>query len=423
MRRTAGRRRGRNKEERRAMEKRKRRIISTVVLHHLCNDASVVALPAIFPLLYSEGQLIRRYSDIGTTLLIGLGVAVVFQLVIGHNVKRRHYRCCLALDALTVGVSLLLMTFARNYIMLVLFFVGVRIGTSIYHPVGISWISSTFTGRKLDRAMGIQSAFGDIGVLAAFVSTGFLAQYYGWRTPLLLWGVINLAAVGAGLTISRGTDEQPAEQADEGRVSWLETIGKLRAFIPIIILGGMAWGVTLGYAPSLFNHKLGISMSGTGIVLSCWMAAGTIASFSYGRISDLLGRHMTITIAYIVVVITTLTLGLSGNAILTIAAFVVYGMALFVTYPAILSFVGSTIDGRNRTAAFSLVATIQILGNSSFSFISGFLSDAFGINTPFLLLSGATLLSVAYITFVLRLKRITAGPAPARSRPKDIVSG
>jgi FSR family fosmidomycin resistance protein-like MFS transporter len=412
-----------NKEDRRVMERIKRRVLSTVVLHHLCNDASVVALPAIFPILYREGLLIRRYSDIGTTILIGLGVAVLFQLIIGHNVKRRHYRCCLALDALTVGISLLLMTLSHNYFMLVIFFVGVRIGTSVYHPVGISWISGTFTGRNLDRAMGIQSAFGDIGVLAAFISTGFLAQYFGWRIPLLLWGIINLAAVGVGLSISRGTSEPARAQTDEGRVSWLETIGRLRAFMPVIILGGMAWGVTLGYAPSLFNHKFGISMSGTGIILSCWMAAGTVSSFLYGKISDLLGRHLTITIAYIIIVITTLTLGLSGSTYLTITAFILYGVALFVTYPAILSFVGSTIDGRNRTAAFSLVATIQILGNSAFAFISGFLSDAYGINTPFLLLCGATLLSVAYITFVLRLKHITAGPAPARSRPKDIVSG
>ena len=405
------------------MERVKRKILSTVVLHHLCNDASVVALPAIFPILHEEGVLISKYSDIGTTLLIGLGVAVIFQLIIGHNVKRRHYRCCLALDALTVGISLLLITLSRNYLMLVLFFVGVRIGTSVYHPVGISWISSTFTGRNLDRAMGIQSAFGDIGVLSAFISTGFLAQYFGWRTPLLLWGMLNLAAVGIGLLFSRGTGEPARPQPEEERVSWLETIRNIKAFMPVIILGGMAWGVTIGYAPSLFNHRLGISMSGTGIILSCWMAAGTVSSFLYGKISDLLGRHRTITIAYTIVVAASLVLGLSSSAHLTIVAFVVFGMALFVTYPAILSFVGSTVDERNRTAAFSLVSTIQILGNSTFAFLSGFLSDAYGINTPFLLLSGTTLLAVIYITIVLRLKHISAGPAPSRARPKDIVAG
>jgi MFS family permease len=400
-----------------------RKVLSAVALHHFCNDASVVALPAILPLLYTEGVLIKRYSNIGTLILIGLAVAVVLQLLIGHNIKTRHYRCCLALDALIVGISLILMTLSTNYLMLVLFFVGVRIGTSVYHPVGISWISSTFESTGLDRAMGFQSAFGDIGVLFAFASTGLLAQFFGWKMPLVLWGIINLAAVAVGLTVSRGTIGAAEIRETSGAVSWRETIGRLRSFMPVIILGGMAWGVTLGYAPSLFNHRLGISMSNTGLILSCWMAAGTLSSFFYGRIAELLGRHRTIMIAYIVIVVTAFTLGVSANTHITIAAFIVYGTALFVTYPAILSFVGSTVDAKNRTAAFSLVATVQILGNSMFAFISGFLSDAYGINTPFLLLGGATLLSVIYIAVILRMKKITAGPVPPRARPKDIVTG
>ncbi len=406
------------------MERIKRRILSTVVLHHFCNDASVVALPAIFPVLYTQKTLIKRYSDIGTVILIGLVVAIFFQLIIGHNVKRRHYRRLLVLDAAIVGISLLLMTLSRNFLMLVLFFIGVRIGTSVYHPVGISWISHTFRGGRLDRAMGFQSAFGDLGVLAAFASTGLLAQFYGWRAPLLLWGIINIAAVAASLIISRGTEALEASQErEEERVSWHETFGKLRTFIPVIILGGMAWGVTLGYAPSLFNHRLGISMSQTGTILSCWMAAGAAVSFLYGKIAQVLGRHSTIMIAYVVIVLTAITIGLSSNSSLTIGAFIVYGVALFITYPAILSFVGSTVDEKNRTAAFSLVSTIQIVGNSSCAFISGFLSDAYGINTPFLLLGAATLLSVIYLAIIMRTRKITAGPVPPRARPKDIVTG
>jgi FSR family fosmidomycin resistance protein-like MFS transporter len=404
------------------MQSIRRKVLSTVALHHFCNDASVVALPAIFPLLYTEGVLIKRYSNIGTIILIGLAIAVVFQLLIGHHIKRRHYRCCLALDALIVGISLILITLSRNYLMLVLFFIGIRIGTSVYHPVGISWITSSFQGKGLDRAMGFQSAFGDIGVLFAFASTGLLAQILGWRTPLIIWGTINLAAVGIGLAISRGTSD-PAIADETGQVSWRETIGKLRPFMPVIILGGMAWGVTLGYAPSLFNHRFGISMSRTGLVLSGWMAAGTLSSFFYGRIAEFIGRQRTITIAYVLIVVTTFAVGLSGNTFMTIGAFVLYGTALFVTYPAILSFVGSTMEANNRTAAFSLVATIQILGNSVFAFISGFLSDAYGINTPFLLLGGATLLAVIYMTIIFRVRKLTAGPVPPRARPKDIVTG
>ena len=112
------------------MDRIKRRILTTVSLHHACNDGSVVALPAIFPILYTKTLLIRRYSDIGTIIMVGLVVAFLFQLLIGHHARTRHYRRFLALDALIVGASLLLLTFSRSHLTLVLFFIGVRIGTS-----------------------------------------------------------------------------------------------------------------------------------------------------------------------------------------------------------------------------------------------------------------------------------------------------
>ena len=401
----------------------KGRILAAVSLHHACNDASVVALPAIFPVLYTEGILIRRYTDIGTIMLVGLIVAVFTQFLIGHNVKGRHYRCCLALDALIVGIFLLLMTLSRNYFMLAIFFVGVRIGTSIYHPVGISWISKTFKGNNLDRSMGFQSAFGDIGVLAAFTSTGFLAQHIGWKAPLILWGVVNFLVLVAGLLISRGTADQIIDREEKEPVSWIETIRGLRPFIPLLVLGGLAWGVTLGYAPSLINHKLGISMSKTGIILGCWMGAGAISSMLYGRISEFLGRPRTVFIAYTIIIITAFIIGSSDRAFLTITAFIIFGMSIFITYPAILSFVGSSIDAKNRTATFSVVSNFQIIGNSVSAFISGLLSDAYGINTPFFLLGGATFVVALYFVLSIRKEYIRKGPVPSSARPEDIVSG
>lgn len=400
-----------------------KRILATVSLHHACNDASVVVLPAIFPVLYTEGILIKRYSDIGTIMLIGLFVAITTQLLIGHNVKSRQYRRFLGLDALIVGASLLLMTLSRNYLMLICFFVGIRLGTSIYHPVGIAWVSNTFKSDRLDRSMGFQSAFGDIGVLAAFISTGFLAEHFGWRVPLILWGAVNLIAVVTGQVISQGTIDLSATEAESKPVSWKETVRDLRIYIFPILLGGLAWGISLNYAPSLLNHKLGISMSKTGLILGCWMAAGATVTMFYGRISERLGRPTTILTAYTAVVITSFTLGLSRNIGLTVAAFIVYGVSLFITFPAILSFVGSTIEAKNRTAAFSLVSNIQIVGNSVFAFISGFLSDAFGIHTPFLLLGSITLLVVMYLTVIIKKGLVHPGPVPAAGRPKDIVPG
>ncbi|MFA4948046.1 MAG: MFS transporter, partial [Candidatus Krumholzibacteriia bacterium] len=148
------------------MNIKEKKILGSVSVFHLFNDASVVALPTIYPILYTQGFLIKRYADIGTMMLIGLVVSVFFHFFVGHWAKGRHYRLLLVLDDLVVGLFLLLTPLAKNYLTLVFLYVGVRIGSSIYHPVGISWITHVFRGKNFDRAMGFQSAFGDVGVLA-----------------------------------------------------------------------------------------------------------------------------------------------------------------------------------------------------------------------------------------------------------------
>jgi len=409
------------------MTSTEKKVLATASIFHAFNDASVVALPAVFPILYTEGVLIRRYSDIGTILLTGLVVAVISQFIIGHKVKVRHYKCCLALEALLLGVFLNLMTISKSFLMLLLFFVGVRIGSSVYHPVGISWISKTFSGKRLDRAMGIQSAFGDLGVLAAFVSTGYLTDSFGWKAPLILWGTMNLLIIWVGLATSRGVEILEEEEEREHSVSWLETFSDLKPFIPAILLGGIAWGVTLGYAPSLLNHKLKLSMSVTGIILGGWMAMGAIASVTYGKVAEIFGRSRTIITAYILITISTLAIGLISRTGITVVSFLVYGVALFTSYPALLSFAGSITRARNRTATFSTVSNLQVIGNSITAYISGFLSDAFGINSPFILLSIASAVVVTYLLIVIRRKGIWRDGLSEHTRaqelrPEDIVS-
>jgi predicted MFS family arabinose efflux permease len=92
----------------------------------------------------------------------------------------------------------------------------------------------------------------------------------------------------------------------------------------------------------------------------------------------------------------------------------IFGWSLFLTFPAILTLVGSVAKPKNRTAAFSLNAIIQIFGNALFTFIAGFMSDAWGINTPFLLLAGIALVVAVYaIAFRKRFASVGAAPAQA----------
>jgi len=401
------------------MNAKEKRILGSASVFHLFNDASVVALPTIYPLLYTQGFLIKRYADIGTMILIGLIVSIFFHFLVGHWAKGRHYRALLVIDDLAVGLFLLLTPLAGNYALLVLFYVGVRIGSSIYHPVGISWVTHTFRGKNFDRAMGIQGAFGDLGVLGAFLGTGYLAQSFGWRMPIYLWGALCIAAAFVGLAISRGTgDAGDFDPAEEEPVSWRETIYDQRHLIPPGLLSGLAWGITLAYGPSLLNHKLGASMSLTGIVLGCWIGAGISASLMYGWVAKRIGRYESIILGCALTAVSTCVLAFNTSIPLAAVLLAFFGWSLFLTFPALLTLVGSVAKPKNRTAAFSLNANIQIFGNAAFTFIAGFMSDAWGINTPFLLL-GAVALVIAVYTIALRKRFALAGAAAGAASPKS----
>jgi FSR family fosmidomycin resistance protein-like MFS transporter len=403
------------------MNGKEKRILGSVSLFHVFNDASVVALPTIYPILYTQGLLIKRYADIGTMIFIGLVVAIFCHFLVGHLAKGRHYRLLLVVDDLVLGLFLLLTPLAGNYAMLVLLYVGVRIGSSIYHPVGISWVTHTFRGEEFDRAMGIQSAFGDVGVLAAFLGTGYLAQRYGWTNPIYIWGALCVVASLAGLAVSRGTGRSGDFHADGDEcVSWRETIHDQRFLIPPALLAGLAWGITLAYGPSLLNHKLGASMSLTGIVLGCWIGAGILASLMYGAIARRFGRYGAIILGCALTAVSTCFIAFSTNIPLTAVFLAFFGWSLFLTFPALLTLVGSVAKPKNRTAAFSLNANVQILGNAVFTFAAGFMSDAWGINTPFLLLGGVALVIAVY-TIALRKRFARAGVAPMKiSGPVEI---
>lgn len=398
------------------MDAKHKRLLTSISIFHLFNDASVVALPTIFPILYTQGLLIKRYADIGTMIFIGLIASILFHFLVGHWAKGRHYRRLLFLDDLVVGLFLLLTPFARNYAMLVLLYIGVRIGSSIYHPVGIAWVTHAFRGASYDRAMGVQGASGDLGVLFAFLGTGYLAQLFTWGTPLYTWGALCIAGAFAGLLLSRGANG--GEGNDEGgeTVSWRETIRDQRHLILPALLSGVGWGITLAYGPSFFNHKLGASLSLTGIILGCWIAAGTLASLFYGKVVERTGRFGAIVLSCILTALTTCVIAFARNLALAAVLMTFFGWSLFLSFPALLTLVGTVAKPKNRTAAFSLNANIQILGNASFSFAAGFMSDRWGIHTPFLLLGGVAVVVAIYVAAIrnrIPPSRGRAAPVPA----------
>lgn len=365
----------------------KRKVLLSASLFHALNDAASVAVPMIFPVLLSQGVLLQRYTHIGILSNLGLLVSFLCQIIIASNAHRFEYRHMLLLSLMGISTSLVLITQSGAFLVLLVLYLWMRMFLSFYHPIGISMVSRTHPDRGLDFAIGIQSGSGNLGVLAAFVSTGYLAQSFGWKRPLFVWAAAALVfGLMSFFTVRRVRTKEP-ETHKLGLASWTQALADIRPYVLGFMFGGACWGTTVFYAPSLLNHRYNLPLGQTGIYLACWMGIGTLMTYMFGYLSRRIGRWKICLAGLMGSSLCLLLLGLASFKEMAVVCLLGFGTFLFLLYPSLQAFVGDTVPSSKQTLAFGLVANIQMLSGSLASLLAGVLSDMFGINAPFLFLA------------------------------------
>jgi MFS family permease len=377
----------------------KNRILLSASLFHALNDATTVVVPMVFPLLYSRGSLITSYSQIGLLSNLGLLTTLFVQFVVVKLSCHIEYKTLLLWSFVGIAVSLACLPLASSFLTLLAFFLFMRVVTSVYHPVMIAWISKSQPAHGLDQAMGIQSGSGNIGVLLAFLSVGYLAQKWDWKMPLLAWSVFGLAIGAAGALVLKGVSSKNEVRPSLHIHSWMRVLRRLCHLIPGFIFGGMGWSVTIYYAPSLLNHQFAVPIGRTGLYLSFWIALGTVSGYGYGFLSRRFGRRTVFLTSIGVAALSLAAIGLAPGRTIAVIGLLVFGVFLLMTYPSLHTFTGSSVPHADQTQAFSWVSNIQILSGAVVALLAGLLSDRFGIRAPFLL--SALLAAACFLFYAL----------------------
>jgi MFS family permease len=363
----------------------KKQILLSASLFHALTDAASVIPPMVFPLLLAQGLLIRNYSQIGILSNIGLLTSLAVQFLVVRVSYRSEYRTMMVLSGLGLCASLAIIPFARTYVVLLAFFVLLRISASFYHPIVIAWISKSRagSGRELDDAMGIQSGSGNLGVGLAYLTVGFLAQGWGWRTPLFVWAIFGLVLAGLGALALRGVSSRGEERPSLRPADWWRSLRSIGRFVPGFFFGGAGWSVAVYYAPSLLHHKHGIPIGQTGLFLALWIGLGTVTGYGYGALSRRFGRKAVFMASLGGAAAALLLLGLAPTKALAVVGLLLFGGFLLMTYPSLHTFVGSTVPAAGQTMAFSWVSNIQLVSAAAVTLVAGVLSDLVGIWFPF----------------------------------------
>ena len=102
-----------------------------------------------------------------------------------------------------IGIASIIASFARTPLQLgwALFLVGVL--AAIYHPVGLAMVTQRW--KNTGMRIAVNGVWGNLGVAAAALLTGYLIDNSGWRAAFVVPGIISII-VGLGYAVLCWTD-------------------------------------------------------------------------------------------------------------------------------------------------------------------------------------------------------------------------
>jgi MFS family permease len=204
------------------------------------------------------------------------------------------------------------------------------------------------------------------------------------------------------VTITKVKFEHKKQTFKEALIEGLNFLKNIKILVPAIMISGASWGIIITYLPLLLQERTNLSLSLIGLLVAVWLGIGSIASFSYGTISNYLGRKKIIILSY-------LSLGIIGILLTTITSvqillgmMVFLGISVFITYPALFSFISEITHESIEGRTFGVIFTLQLGGGTALLFIGGILSDVIGIWMPFFLLGIISLIISVFLILYYR---------------------
>ncbi len=105
--------------------------------------------------------------------------------------------------------------------------------------------------------------------------------------------------------------------------------------------------------------------------------------------------------SYVTIGLMAVSLSLFTNALILLIIIVLLGIATFLSYPALFSFISEITNENIEGKIFGYIFTIALAGGTIILFLSGVTSDLWGIWTPFTILGFLSFISA----FLLIVKR------------------
>ena len=319
-----------------------------------------------------------------------------------------------------IGASSIATALADTPLGIALGLFAIGVFAAIYHPVGLALVVE---GReKTGIPLAINGVFGNLGVAAAALLTGFLIDTGGWRNAFVLPGIVSIGfGVAYAVFLRAGGGERmgagPA-RTTAGGASSLDRATFMRVLSIVVLttaIGGLLFQSTTFALPKIFEERLaGLAGSATEIGGYAFLvfAVAALAQIVVGYLVD---RHPVRTVfafvAGLQAVFFAVMYQLTGLAAL-IAAFA-FMLAVFGQIPINDVLVGRIASSawRSRLYAIRYIVTFSVMA-STLPVIAG-IHASWGFSVLFAVMAVAASGILVAVLMLPRTGILAARPAGA----------
>lgn len=333
--------------------------------------------------------------EYGAALALGTPLYVCFALGtlpagwLGDRWDGEHL---ISLSFIGGGASSVFIAFAHGDLWLMVGLGALGVFASIYHPVGLSMVTR-LTNRP-GHALAVNGVFGNLGLAAASLSTGFVADAYGWRSAFLFPGIV---AIGIGalhlLTRQRASSATAPPPAETASLKVTATRPVQLRVVGVVLLAALFSGFVFNGVsitlPKLFDERLGEiapNLSSIGSYTTLVFAVAAFAQLPIGVLLDRLGGRMIMLPLFGFVAVALAVMSKAEGWFVIPSALVTVTL-MFASIPITGWLLGRYVETSWRSRAFALEYVLALGVGSIIVPLMGMLHQAgYGFDRQYLLL-------------------------------------
>ena len=244
---------------------------------------------------FSAGLAFGLAADAAYTEMIPYGVPslVLFGAcapIAAHLADKWTRNGMITVFFIGIGLVSIATSYATSPLQIGIGLAAIGVFAAIYHPVGIAMVIQG--GGNVGWRLGANGVWGNMGVAAAPLITGFILAEYDWRLAFAVPGIISiLIGLGFACFVHSSNAVPPQATAQEKALVGFAP-GWRRALIAIALLtaaGGFVFGAMTFIIPRMFEVSMpsvSTDVAITGTLAALVFAVAGFSQLFVGRIID-----------------------------------------------------------------------------------------------------------------------------------------